>query len=148
MKHVTKKRVFLLTLVVLALGLGGGAFAYFSGGAGTGTGTAHVGTQAAVVLSSGPIGDLYPSPPGAALPVNVNIHNPGGGSEYVNTISGTVADNGGCLGAWFTVSPIVVQALVVPGDTAVGPAYVTLVDNGGNQDVCQNATMTIHWSSN
>ena len=33
----------------------------------------------------------------------MTIHNPGSGSEYVNHVSGSVADNAGCLGSWFQV---------------------------------------------
>ena len=99
-KYVTKKRVIVVAVAALAIGLGTSAFAYFTS-TGSGTGTATVGSSTAVQLTSPSVGPLYPG--GADVPVNVTIHNPGSGAEYVNQVSGTVATNAGCLGSWFQV---------------------------------------------
>jgi hypothetical protein len=88
-------------------------------------------------------------PGGAAVPVTVHVHNPGSGAEFVNQITGTVADNGACLGSWFTVAPISYGQDVPAGSNGPNTSTtVTMADTGGNQDACQNASMTINWSSN
>lgn len=142
----SKKGIVLLATVVVAAAAAVGAFAYFSS-TGSGTGNATVGSSAHINLSSDAISGLFPG--GVDVPVTVHIANPGDGNEYVATISGSVADNGGCLGSWFQVDPIAYNQDVT--HNASGPnatTHVRLLDSGGNQDACQNATMTINWSSN
>ena len=87
-KYVTKKRVIVVAVAALAIGLGTSAFAYFTS-TGSGSGTATVGSSSAVELTSASVGPWYQG--GAQVPVDVTIHNPGGGSEYVNHVSGSVA---------------------------------------------------------
>jgi hypothetical protein len=144
-KYVTKKRAVVLAVAALAIGLGTGAFAYFSS-TGSGAGSATVGSSSAVQLSSPSVGPLYPG--GAAVPVTVTIHNPGGGSEYVNQITGSVADNAGCLGNWFQVDSASYAGTLAAGATDTKSTNVHMVDSGTNQDVCQGKTMSITWSSN
>jgi hypothetical protein len=144
-KHVTKKRVIVVAVAALAIGLGTSAFAYFSS-TGSGTGTATVGTSTAVQLSSPSVGPLYPG--GVDVPVTVSVHNPGGGSEYVNQITGTVATSAGCLSSWFVVDPITYAAEVAPGATGSAPTNVRMLNVSASQDACKNASMTINWSSN
>jgi hypothetical protein len=143
-KYVTKKRALVLAVAALAVGLGTGAYAYFSS-TGSGTGTATVGTSSAVQLSSASVGPLYP---GASVPVTVSIHNPGGGSEFVNQVTGSVANNGTCLGSWFQVTSAAYAATLAAGATDTVSSSVQMVDSGTNQDVCQGKSMTITWSSN
>jgi hypothetical protein len=144
--NLLKKKRVLVGLTIAMLAVAGAAFAYFTS-SGEGTGKATVGSSSTIALSSDAITGLFPG--GAAVPVTVHVHNPGGGAEFVNTISGTVADNGECKGSWFTVSPITYKEDV--GAEASGPdakTTVTMTDTGGNQDACQGLGMTINWSSN
>ena len=142
----TKKGLALLAVLVVAAVAAIGGYAYFSS-TGSGSGTAGVGSSTPVTLSSAGVTGLYPG--GTSVPVTVSIQNTGGGNEYVDTISGTVADNAGCLGSWFTVAPVTYQNTVAPGKTvSASPTTVTLNESGSNQDACQGKTMTINWTSN
>ena len=144
-KYVTKKRVIVVAVAALAIGLGTSAFAYFTS-TGSGSGTATVGSSSAVELTSPSVGPLYPG--GADVPVTVTIHNPGSGSEYVNQVSGSVADNGGCLGSWFQVDGVSYAGTLAAGasDTESTPRPDGRLNL--NQDVCQGKSMTVNWSSN
>jgi hypothetical protein len=140
-----KKLVLIAAGAVVAAVAAFAAYAYFSS-TGSGTGSASVGASSTIQLSSPAVGTLYPG--GPAVPVTVSIHNPGSGNEFVGTISGTVADNTGCLGSWFTVDPITYDTSVVAGDTATASTNVRMVESNTNQDACQSKTVTINWSSN
>jgi len=144
-KYVTKKRVILVAVAALAIGLGTSAFAYFTS-SGSGSGSATVGSSSAVTLSSDPVGTLYPG--GADVPVTVNMHNPGSGSEYVNHVSGSVADNGLCLGSWFEVDGVDYADTLAAGGNDTVSTNVRMLDSGTDQDACQGKTLTINWSSN
>jgi hypothetical protein len=144
-KYATKKRVIVVAVAALTIGLGASAFAYFTS-TGSGTGSATVGTSTAVQLSSPSVGPLYPG--GADVPVTVSVHNPGGGNEYVNQITGSVATSGSCLGTWFVVDPINYAAEVAHGATNSAPTNVRMLNVNASQDACQGQTLTINWSSN
>jgi hypothetical protein len=122
-----------------------GAYAYFTA-TGSGTGTATVGSASNIQLSSPVVGNLYPA--GADVPVTVTITNPGSGAQFVNVVSGVVADNAGCLGAWFQVDDINYADTIAAGGSDTAGTNVRMLDSGTNQDVCQGKTMTINWSSN
>jgi hypothetical protein len=139
-KHL--KRIVLLATTAVVIGLASSAYAYFSS-AGAGTGDAAVGTASDIVLSSDGVTDLQPG--GADMPVTVRVYNPGGGNELVAYITGTFADNGGCLGSWFVVDPIDFNTVVGPDDTVVTETNIRMLDPGVLQDVCMNRTMTINW---
>jgi hypothetical protein len=140
-----KKKAIVLAVAVLAIALGTGAYAYFTS-TGSGTGSATVGSSSGIQLSSPSVGTLYPG--GADVPVTVTIHNPGGGAEFVNQISGTVANNGGCLGTWFQVDSASYAATLAAGATDAVSTNVRMLDSGSDQNVCQGKSMTINWSSN
>lgn len=144
-KYVTKKRVILVAVAALAIGLGTSAFAYFTS-SGNGSGSATVGSSSAVELSSASVGPLYPG--GADVPVTVTIHNPGSGSEYVNHVSGSVADNGLCLGTWFQVDGVDYAKTLAAGGSDTVSTNVRMVNQNVSQDACQGKTLTISWSSN
>lgn len=145
-KHLTKKRVILAAIAGLTVALAtGGAYAYFTA-SGSGTGSATVGSASGITLSSGSVGGLYPG--GADVPVTVTISNPGGGAQYVDTVSGSVADNAGCLGSWFQVDSAAYAGTIAPGGSDTKGTNVRMLDSGSNQDVCQGKSMTINWSSN
>ncbi len=141
----SKKGLALLAVLVVAAVAAIGGYAYFSS-TGSGSGSAGVGASTPVALTSGTVSGLYPG--GTSVPVTVTIKNNGGGDEYVDTVSGTVADNSGCLGSWFTVAPATYQKVLAPGASDTVATTVTLNESGGNQDPCQNASMTINWTSN
>lgn len=139
-----RKRVLVLGIVA-SLAIAGAAFAYFTN-SGSGTGSATVGTSDAITLASDSVGPLYPG--GADAPVTVDITNPGSGAQYVGTVSGSVADNGGCLGSWFEVDAAPYAASLAAGASDSAETLVRMIDSGTNQDVCKGKTMTINWSSN
>ncbi|MGH2795609.1 MAG: hypothetical protein ACRDKG_15055 [Actinomycetota bacterium] len=138
-------------LAVVAGGLAvvafaGAAFAYFTN-SGSGSGTASVGSSSEIALSSPLVGDLYPD--GADVPVTVTISNAAGqGAQFVDTVSGSVADNGDCLGSWFEVDDIVYQDTIAAGGSDTAGTNVRMNDSGTNQDECQGDTLTINWTSN
>lgn len=138
-----KKLLFVLAGSVAAM-VAVGAYGYFSS-TGSGSGSATVGTSSTVELSSPSVGTLYPG--GADVPVTVSIHNPGAGNQYVGTITGTVADNGGCLGSWFEVDPIAYDTNVLKGATVSASTNVRMLESNSNQDACKLKTMTIDWAS-
>lgn len=146
MKPFTKRTGVVLG-VIAALALSAvGAFAYFTA-AGSGTGTAEVGSASAIVITSDAnVTDLFPG--GADQSVDVHVNNPGSGRQYVDDVSGTVADNGACLGSWFAVDTIDLNTNVAPGATVDTSTSVRMNDSGTNQNACQGLSMTINWSSN
>lgn len=144
-KYVSKKRVIVVAVAALAIGLGTSAFAYFTS-TGSGTGTATVGSSSAVQLTSPSVGPLYPG--GVDVPVDVTIHNPGSGSEYVNHVSGSVADNGACLGSWFQVDGFDYASTLAGGASTTVQTQVRMLNQNVSQDACQGQSMTVNWSSN
>jgi hypothetical protein len=144
-RYVTKKRLIVVGIVAVTIGLAAGALAYFTSN-GSGTGTAAVGSATAIVLSSPPVGTLFPG--GADVPVTVTIQNPGSGAQFVNQVSGTVADNGTCLGSWFQVDTVTYGLTLAPGASDTATTAVRMLDSGTNQDACQGLSMTINWTSN
>ena len=134
----------LVAMAVVAAGAFG-AFAYFTQ-AGSGTGSGTVGSPSAIQLSSPTVSPLFPG--GADVDVTVAIDNPGSGSQHVDTVSGVVQDNAGCLGSWFEVDDVVANATLAAGGATDVDTVVRMLDSGTNQDVCKGKTMTIDWSSN
>ena len=141
------KRTWVAIVAVLAIAMSAiSAFAYFTA-AGSGSGNATVGAATGVVITSDVNGtDLYPG--GGDESVDVHVNNPGSGQQFVNDVSGTVADNGGCLSSWFQVDTIDLNANIAPGDTVDTTTAVRMNDDGTNQDACQNKSLTINWTSN
>ena len=141
------KRTWVVIAIVLAVAMSAiGAFAYFTA-AGSGSGDAEVGAATPVVITSdaNPT-DLYPG--GVDESVAVHVENPGDGQQFVNDVSGTVQNSGGCLGTWFTVDTIDLDANIAPGATVDTSTAVRMNDSGTNQNACQNQTLTINWTSN
>jgi hypothetical protein len=141
----SKKGVAVLAMLVVAAVAAFGAYAYFTA-TGSGSGSATVGSSSNIQLSGSPVASLYPG--GADAPVTVSIHNPGSGNQYVGTVSGSVQDNGSCLGSWFVVDPITFNSEVAHGATATAGTNVRMTDANTSQNACQGLTMTINWSSN
>lgn len=141
------KKTWVLLGIVAAIALSAiGAFAYFTA-AGSGTGNAEVGSATAITITSDSNpSDLYPG--GADQSVAVHVTNPGSGSQFVNDVSGTVATSGGCLGTWFEVDTIDLDATVAAGATVNTSTDIRMNDSGSNQNACQGLTLTINWVSN
>ena len=140
-----KKGIAALAVVaVVAIGAMS-AFAYFTS-SGSGAGSATVGTASAVALSSPSVGPLYPG--SGTVPVTVTISNPGTGSQFVGTVSGTVTTQGGCLSSWFTVAPINYSQQVAGGASPTAATTVQMNNVAASQDACQGLTMAIAWTSN
>src|ERR671936_3176450 len=142
MKLRSKRTFVLLGVLAVAIFAAVGAYAYFTA-SGSGSGNASVGSASNIQLSSDAVSGLFPG--GADVPVTVHVHNPGSGNQYVNQISGSVADNAGCLGAWFEVDSVSYGQDVSAGSNGPdAPTAVRMLDSGTNQDVCQGKTMTIN----
>jgi hypothetical protein len=144
---VRSKRTWVLLGVIAAVAAlaSVGAYAYFTAN-GSGSGQVDVGSASAIVITSDLNGDLYPD--GPDVPVDVHVNNPGSGNQFVNDVSGVVADSGGCDGDWFQVDTIDLNANIDAGDTVDTSTDVRMLDNGASQDACQGLTLTINWSSN
>jgi hypothetical protein len=145
MFHLTKKKAAVLAAAAAVALTAGAAFAYFTA-SGSGTGSATVGSASNITLSSDAVSGLFPA--GADVPVTVHVTNPGSGAQYVDTISGSVADSGGCLGAWFQVDSITYQDTLAAGASDTANTAIRMLDSGTNQNACQGLTLTINWSSN
>jgi hypothetical protein len=141
----TKKGVAVLAALVVAAIAAFGAYAYFTAN-GTGSGSASVGNSSTIQLSGSPAAALYPG--GTDAPVTVTITNPGSGAQHVDAVSGTVADNGSCLGSWFQVDSVSYGKTLAGGASDTATTAVRMLDSGTNQNVCKNKTMAIDWSSN
>jgi hypothetical protein len=147
-KHLTKKRVILLAVVVAAVGAGTTAFAYFTT-TGQGTGSASVGSSSAVTLHGSTVDTVYP---GTSTEVDFTVDNTSSGQQYVATIhldsvTTDVAHNT-CNLSDFTMPDVTVNQNFASGNgqavTATGT--LTMADHG-NQDACQGAPLTLHLSS-
>jgi hypothetical protein len=131
-----------------------GAYAYFTAN-GAGSGQVDVGSASGITIASDLNGDLYPGGPDVA--VDVHVTNPGSGNQSVDDVSGSVAtDNNGtpgdlsddCLGSWFEVDTIDLNANIEEGATEDTGTVVRMLDSGSNQNACQNDSLTINWVSN
>src|SRR5215211_4130863 len=142
---ITKKAIAIVASFAVAIGAAVGGYAYFTAG-GEGTGPATVGEATPIDLSSPSVGDLYPG--GDDLSVTVTIANGGSSAQYVNTVSGTVRDSGGCDGGWFEVDPITYQDELAANGSDTAGTSIRMLESHTNQDACQGASLTVDWSSN
>ena len=173
MKRFMNKKVVAIGLAAgITLGGAGAAFAFFTSG-GSGSGTATVGSAANdLKITLTETGDLYPG--GPLIAATVNVANPdsftqGVTSVYPDTTTGdavtgvtvdaTHASNG-CLASDFHFygdgstkdSALVVNIgnpydLPANGNHNFTGAKVGMDDNG-NQDACEGATITFNLVSN
>ena len=149
MKKIRAPRriTILLAVAAAAIIIPIAAFAYFTT-TGSGTGSASVGSASAVKLSNTAAdvgGTLYPD--GADVPITVLVENPGDGAQYVGTVSGTVQDDGACLGSWFVIDDVDVKATIAKGASTTATTAVRMLDSNTNQNSCQGKTLTIDWTS-
>jgi hypothetical protein len=147
---VSKKRVVVLTVGLLG---GGAAFAYNAstdlgpGGAGATTDT----IVAVVVNQTRTVTSLDPGLPAQLL--GGNFDNPNAGPVYVAAVTAIVAgtDKPGCGPADYTIAGIApVNAEIATGNGVGAWTGLTIQFNNKpdkNQNACQNAVVTIHYSS-
>ena len=139
----------------VGVGLAGSAFAYFTAN-GSGSGSASVGSASAITLDGTITGNLYPG--GAPAAVSVKVTNPGSGSQHVGSVhlDSIAADAGhaacdtsvsGTTPA-FTMSDISVNQLVAGGANTTVSGSLQMNDTGASQNACQNAALTLTFSSN
>jgi hypothetical protein len=155
MRHFTKKRVAILSVVVAAMAVSAVAFAYFTN-SGSGTGSATVGTAAsALITQTNTLDALYPS---TSQAVNLDIKNTGSGSQFVDKVhlasitadaahaSCDVSSSG--ANAAFTMADVTVGETLAAGATTSKSGSLAMNDTGVSQDSCQGATLTLHFTSN
>lgn len=151
MRKMTTKNKVLAAAGALALVAGGGgaAYAYWTttgGGSGAAINASANGT---VVLHATFAGGLTP---GGSRDVSYTADNGGTTNLQVRDMTATLsADKAGCDVAWFGVTAVTTNTVVVAGDngTAVGSGVLTFNDNPTvDQSACKGATVTITVGSN
>jgi hypothetical protein len=146
MQFSAKKIAAAVATGVLTVGLGAGAYAYFTA-AGSGTGHASVGSASTISLTGTTTSAIYPGGPGAD--VSIVVLNPGSGAQKVGTVSLDSIDTpAGCDSAWFSMSPVTVDATLAAGAQSTVHGTLMMANPGANQNACQGAALTLHLSSN
>ena len=138
-----RRALALLAVAIVAIAAPLGAYAYFAA-AGTGSGSATVGSSTGIELSSAAgdvTGTLFPG--GADVPVTVHVKNAGSGAQYVGTVSGSVEDDGLCLGSWFAIDSVDVKSDLPKGASTTASTKLRMLDSGTNQNACQGKTLKI-----
>lgn len=148
MFHFTKKRAVVMA-VVGSLALSAGAYAYFSA-AGSGTGSAKAGSTSPVTIvqTNTPMPALYP---GTAQPVNLDIKNAGAGTQLVRSVhlESVSTDKGtACDASAFTMADIAINARMAAGETTSKTGSLAMSDTDVDQNGCQDAVVTLTFSSN
>jgi hypothetical protein len=105
------------------------------------------------------IGDLYPG--GASQPINFSVTNPGGGDEFISSVTITVSSIsqtaagsllGTCNPAWFGITQPTepINVTIPPGGTLTydpSGASIALGESHTDQDMCQGATVNLAFTS-
>jgi hypothetical protein len=149
MRIITKKRVAAAAALAVLAGGGMAAYAYFTT-TGVGTGSASTGSSTPVAIHGAAGSTLYP---GTSATVTFTVDNSSPGNQYVNTITlGSVTTDSGhsaCVMTDYTMADVTVHHSYANGNGQAVAATGTLVmaDNG-NQDACQGAPLTLHFTSN
>jgi hypothetical protein len=149
-----KKRAAVVLAAALVVAVGGGlAYAYWTG-TGAGSGTATTGSAGGFDVATGdPIGDELLSPGGPSETVPFTVTNTGTGSQMLNSVVVTVAnDDGsewvavpGCSSLDYSVGIPTFTALeLAPNDTKTGFVTVTMNDLDSDQDACQTVDVPLY----
>ena len=150
-KHLSKRRVVLLAVVVVALAIASGvAFAYFSS-SGSNTGTAGVGSsQNLAVAQSGTVpSGLVPG--GAAQDVKVTVTNNATFKQSLSALTISLDDTqlpAGCSKDWFTVtSPTIALPIVLnaSGGSTTLTGSIQMTESNSLQDNCKDATLHLNF---
>ena len=159
----SKKVIALILGTAVAAFLTVGAYAYFTS-SGNGSGSATVGdsTTWAVTTLSATGGPLTPGGPTESI--TYQVKNNSTGSQKLSSVAISVANNdasawtavSGCsksdfsidgAAAGLTFNDTAHAANLAPGATATGSITLQMVDSGGNQDGCKNATVPLYLSA-
>lgn len=148
-----KKTIVIAAAVALTIGGAGVAVAYWTSG-GTGDGTATTEESVAFEITADPaVGALVPGGDGET--VEFTVTNPGPATQYLTSITVTLADAAGA--AWVpptgclisdytaTISASPTIGSIAAGDFVTGTATVVLANRGANQDACQGAEVPLHF---
>lgn len=153
---MSKFRTRPLVLLPIALGMAlaaSAAFAYFTL-TGSGTGLATVGSASGAIKIEGTIAEkLFP---GSESTVAIKVTNESAGPVYVNQVSlaSIASSKAECkttlgTGAWFEMPAVAVEAeLKKQGESVERAGKLKMLDPSENQDACQEATLTLHFTSN
>ena len=148
----TKKGYVLLAALVVALAASIGAYAYFTSN-GSGTGSASVGTSSSLTITqTNAVSGLLPD--GATHTVAFSIANTSTAAQNLGkvTVSNISVDepyaSNGCQASWFTANAPAGAVGTIAGGLTYNSApgtqpSIQMNDSGGNQDVCQGATLTL-----
>lgn len=148
-----KKKIAVGVAVVLMIGGAGIAFAYWTA-SGSGTGTAMTGESVAFTITSEEaVGTIAPGSAGQT--VDFTVTNPGEGTQYLTTVTVTMATadgtpwvpEGECLIADYTAEITTAPPVgdIVSGGFVEGTATVTLANTAVNQDDCQGQAVPLYF---
>lgn len=175
MKRFINKKIMAIGLAVaVTLGTGGAAFAYFtSTGSGTGAATVGAASNWTITNTNGST-LLYPDAAigtGNILTDAFTVKNAGLGNQNLASLTIEVANSDGsafsyqsdttkpaCTAADFSIGGRPVGTSFVdtsappagtytPGQTTSGTVTVQMIDNGANQDNCQNLTIPLYFTA-
>jgi hypothetical protein len=111
-----------------------------------------------VNVAGGTTPPLYPG--GVSEPVDFAITNPGSGSVHVHTVvtaitsvtTGSIAGDEACATSMYSLTNATdtINANVPPGTTLYSPSgtSIKMLDDGNNQDNCENAVVSLSFTSN
>jgi len=138
---------------VVAAALSVAGYAYFTS-SGSGSGVGYVGTAGPVTITPSWPSGVYMYPGGTTGPnyyvtVPLTITNTSAtASVSINSIGGSVATNGDCLGTWFSVSGDPINVTLAPGaSTTAYNGYVWMTESNTDQNACQGTTPTVNWTT-
>jgi hypothetical protein len=150
-----KKGAAIAIAAVLAIAGAGAAYAYWTS-TGEGTGEATTGEDVAfTITSSAAVGTIAPG--NAGQTVDFTVTNPGEGTQYLTSVTVSLADEDGvawvpagdCLIADYvaTISTAPPVGSIAAGDSVDGVATVTLTNTAVNQDDCQGQDVPLYFEA-
>lgn len=147
MKFDLKKKIVAAVVAITLIAGGTIAYAYWTSG-GTGTGTASTGTASAVTINqTSVVTAMGPGVAPQALSGTFTVAKPSRVGQV--SVSGVTTDKTGCTTADFaTTNPTPTNATVTTGSTWSGGSIVFVDNPTRNQDACQNAVVTVAYTSN
>lgn len=146
MRKFSKKQYLAVGAAAVIVASGAGvAFAYWtSSGTGTGTATTGSSSEFVVTIDSTSLADLSPNGPTETITYHVKNTNSGAQSFAAATPSVVDTTHAGCGATDFSITDnTIVPGDVQPGATVDGSFKLQMIDTGGDQDACQNATVNL-----
>jgi hypothetical protein len=146
----SKKGLALLAVLAVAVIGAVAGYAYFTA-SGSGSGSGTVGTASSIQITGSEADALYP---GESVTIPITVHNPGGGNQYVGTVS-TAAVNGivpsnapSCDPAWFSMAAVPVTTDIPAGGDATVVGTIQMTDAPSSQNACFNNSLDLSFVSN